>query len=114
MFTPAPPLNTNTEVGPFTPTLNAYCHVYHVTKEFPSNVTLQIYPFNARKECFYTLPPFYHLLVYCKSKNNTWICNAEVSTNDSYIYFKAPLDTAAIYCIVAKNKAEADEYTALL
>lgn len=105
MFLPEPQ-QTNVEIGKFIP-LEGFvdCHVCHVLGvEIPEIATLQLYPGNAKKDCFYSIQPDSQLYVYDDERN----FKGRVTLNDEYLYFKATANCVAIYVFSCKGKADAD------
>ena len=104
------PQQTNVEVGQFAPVHDTpQCYVYNVAAaQIPPAATLQIYPGNPKKECFYRIDPGSQLHVYVRNADNVCEAKGHVSLNDEYVYFKTKSDSISIYVIVCRDKLEAD------
>jgi hypothetical protein len=74
----------------------------------PPAATLQLYPGNARKDCFYTLDPGMQICVYVRNEAGAYTYKGVTSMKDDYVYFKANDDSVAVYAVVCQNKLEAD------
>lgn len=100
------PLQTNVEIGKFTMLEgNPTCHVCHVEDvAIPESATLQLYPGNAQKDCFYSIEPDSQLYVF--TDNGEF--KGRVMLKDEYLYFKINVECIAIYVIVCKSKTEAE------
>lgn len=103
------PHHKNVEIGKFEPSMeNEFCHVHYIKTKLDDNIdSLQIYPYNPSKECFYNLLTGYILFVYIKTSGE-WELSAQTSFKDDYLYFKPCPNTTIIMCILAKSKEEAE------